>query len=153
MLIPGAAAQVAGDGLTDLFFGRVGVFFQEGDQRHQKAGGAVAALDGVGFPEGFLQGMQVVRRAQPFDGHNLVAVGLHGEHQAGTDRLAVEQDGTGPAHAMLAADVGAGQSQIVAQKVAQQQPWLHGPLIFRAVDGDCDRLQIIHHTLPVLVHW
>ena len=60
-------------------------------------------------------------------------VGLNGEHQAGAYRLAVEQDGAGAARAVLAADMGAGQRQVVANKVAQQQARFDAALIFRAV--------------------
>jgi hypothetical protein len=43
-----------------------------------------------------------------------VAVGLHREEQAGAHRLAVEEHGAGAADAVLAADVGAGQAEVVA---------------------------------------
>ncbi len=93
-------------------------------------------MDSVGLPEGLLQRMQVIHGPQSLDGENLVAIGLHGEHQAGADRLSVEQDGARAAHAVLAADVRAGQTQLVAQEVAQQQARLDGPFILGAVDGD-----------------
>ena len=68
-----------------------------------------------------LQRMQfAVAAGQPFDGRELVAVGLHREHQAGAHRRAVEQDGAGAADAVLAADMGAGERQIVAQEIAEQ---------------------------------
>ena len=50
-----------------------------------------------------------------------MSVGLHREHQAGAHRLAVEEDRAGAADAVLAADVRAGQAELVAQEVAQQQ--------------------------------
>ena len=59
-------------------------------------------------------------------------------HQTGHHRHAVQQDGTGAADAMLAADVGPGQAQLVAQEVAQQQPWFDGALEAAAVHLNFD---------------
>jgi hypothetical protein len=50
-----------------------------------------------------------------------VAVGLDGQHQAGAHGLAVEQDGAGTAHAVLAADVGAGEIEVVAEEVGRRR--------------------------------
>src|SRR5437016_6177870 len=75
-----------------------------------------------------------VRSTQTLDGLDLVPAGLHREHQAGTDRLAVQQDRTSAAHAVLAPDVRAGESQLVAQEVGEEQPRLHRALVAHAVD-------------------
>ena len=48
---------------------------------------------------------------------------------------AIEQDRAGAAHAVLAADMGAGQPQFVAQEIAEQQPRFDTALIGGAVDG------------------
>jgi hypothetical protein len=64
-----------------------------------------------------------------------MAVGLHGKHDTGTDRLPIEQNGTGPTNPVLAANVGAGQAQFVAQKVAQQQARFDAAFILCSVDG------------------
>ena len=55
-----------------------------------------------------------------------VAVGLRREHQAGAHGSAVEDDRAGAADAVLAADMGAGEQQIVAQEIAQQHPRFDG---------------------------
>ena len=65
---------------------------------------------------------------------DLAAVGLHREHQAGAHRRAVDDHGAGAAHAVLAADMGAGQPQIVAQAIRQRQPRLDLDLDLLAVD-------------------
>ena len=49
----------------------------------------------------------------------LRAVALHREGQAAAHDLAVQQHRAGAAHAMLAADMTAGQRQILAQKIDQ----------------------------------
>ena len=50
----------------------------------------------------------------------LGAVGLHREHGAGLDRLAVQVDRAGPALAGVAADVRPGQAQRFAQIMDEQ---------------------------------
>ena len=67
-----------------------------------------------------------------------MAVGLDGEHDARARRLAVEQNRAGAAHAVLAADVRAGQPEILADEIAEQQARLDLALVASAVDGDAD---------------
>src|SRR5207302_4897891 len=51
-----------------------------------------------------------------------VAAGLHGEHQAGADGAALEQHRAAAADAVLTADVGARQAEVVTQVVGEQPP-------------------------------
>jgi hypothetical protein len=63
---------------------------------------------------------RVQRRAtwrEAFDGRHVVALGLDREHQARPHRRAIEQHGAAPADAVLAADVRAGQAEVVAEVV------------------------------------
>ena len=62
---------------------------------------------------------------QALDGGDLGAVDHHREREARPHRLAVEQHRAGTAHPVLAADVGAGEPQVVAQHVGQQPPRRH----------------------------
>src|SRR5438477_392767 len=61
-------------------------------------------------PEGFLHRVQIAVGGQAFDGEDIAAVGLDGEHRARLHRLAVEGDGACAADGSLAADVGAGEA-------------------------------------------
>ena len=61
-------------------------------------------------------------------------------------RLAVEQHGAGAAHAVLAADVGAGQAELVAQEVAEQEARLDLGGMRGAVDRDGDANAIRHRA-------
>ena len=79
---------------------------------------------------------------------DLAAVGLDGEHRAGLHRLAVEQDGAGAAVGGVAADVGAGQAQVLAQEVDQQQARLDLGLRGGAVDGDLNRVHRHGYSPP-----
>src|SRR5262249_952565 len=65
-----------------------------------------------------VQGAVGVRHA--FDGAHVGAVRLHREDGARLDRLAVEIDRAGAAVAGLAADVRAGDVEVVAQEVDEQ---------------------------------
>src|SRR5438094_9257532 len=76
---------------------------------------------------------------QPLDRRDVVSIHLDGEHQAGAHRLAVQQHRTGAAHAVLASNVGAGETQLVAQEVGEEQPRLHRALVAHAVDRDDQR--------------
>ena len=67
-----------------------------------------------------------LRSPSPSTVVDVAAVGLHGEHDAGAHRLAVEEHRAGAADAVLAADVRAGQTQLVPQEVAEQKARLDG---------------------------
>ena len=68
---------------------------------------------------------------EPFDRGDLVPDRGDREHQAGAHRAAVDQDRAGAADAVLAADVGAGQPEVVAQRVGQQPARRHPDVVGR----------------------
>ena len=49
---------------------------------------------------------------------------LHREHQAGARAAAVDQHRAGAAHAVLAAEMRAGEAELVAQEIGERQPGL-----------------------------
>ena len=72
--IPGAAAQVAGQGFVGLVaVGRAAVFLQ-GEQRHHKARRAEAALRAVAIDHGLLDAVQLALVLEVFDADELLAV-------------------------------------------------------------------------------
>ena len=83
-------------------------------------------------------GCSVSPSASPSTVRMFSAVGLDREHQAGADRLAVEDDGAGAADAVLAADMGAGLAAVVADRVDQGLARLDADRVRRAVDGQRD---------------
>ena len=126
LLVAGAAAQVAADRLADLLLGRPRVGVEQRLRRDQHARRAVAALQRVRLAEAVLQHAQrAVGLRQALDRGDAVAVRLHREHQAGAHRLAVEHDRARAADAVLAADVRAGEAQILAQPVDEREPRRH----------------------------
>ncbi len=90
---------------------------QHGAGGHQEAWGAVAALQAAALHETLLQRVQLAAGAEAFDGGDVAPAHLHGQHQAGLHDFAVHQHGAGAADAGLAAALGAGQVQVVAQQV------------------------------------
>src|SRR5258706_14192400 len=98
VVVPGAAAQVSGDRLADLELARVLVPLEERAAGDHHAGRAEAALQRVLLGEAFLDRMELAALLEALDGRDLRAVGLHREHGAGLDRLAVQHDG---AHAAV----------------------------------------------------
>ena len=79
----------------------------------------------------------------------LRALGLDGEDGAGLDRLAVDMDDAGAALAGVAADVGAGHAEILAQELNQQRARLDLAGDGLAVHGHGDGNG--HYLLPHIV--
>ena len=82
----------------------------------------IAALQAVVLAEGLLHRMQrPVRRRQALDGEHVGAFELQREHGAGLHRLAVDLHDAGAALRGVAADMRAGEPQILAQQLHQQR--------------------------------
>ena len=138
VLVAGAAAQVARERPPDLVLGRVGVLVEEGLGGQHHPGRAEAALEAVLLLEPLLQRVQLAGAGEALDRGHLVAVGLHREHRAALHRLPVDQHRAGAAVGGVAAGVGAGQPQPLAEQVGEQQPRLDVGGALAAVDGDGD---------------
>src|SRR5262249_44585334 len=76
------------------------------------------------------------------------SVGLHRQHRARLHRLAVEQDGADAAVGGVAADVRAGQAQVLAQEVHEEQPGLDLELLGSAVHRHLDVVGRHGHLPP-----
>ena len=99
----------------------VRVLAQERLHRHQEAGRAEPALERVRLVEGALERVKPPSPREALDRRERAAVRLDREHQARAHRLAVELDGAGATHALLAADLRAGQAGLVADEVGQER--------------------------------
>ena len=151
LLVAGAAAQVAADRLADLRLIRVRVVRYQRMAGNQHAARAVAALQGVLFTKRVLYfGELPALRCQAFHGGDLHAVSLHGKHAAGAHRVAAQQHRASPAHAVLAAHMGAGQPQVVAQKVHQRSAWLDIACLRYAVNSNLNGQFFNHFILSPL---
>jgi len=105
---------------------------------HQHAGRTEAALQAMLLPEALLQRVQRAARREALDRGDPRAVGLDREHRAALDRLAVEVNRARAAARGVTADVRAGQAELLADEVDEQEPRLDrvGPRL--AVDRDGD---------------
>ncbi len=82
--------------------------------------------------------MQRLAVGETLDGADFPAVGLNGEHQARSHRLAVDEHGAGAAHPVLAADMRAGLTAIVADRVDQSTPRLDANDVPYSIDQQRD---------------
>jgi hypothetical protein len=73
-------------------------------------------------------------RGQALDSLYIVALRLDREHQARTDRRAIEQDRAAPANSVLATDVRTREAEIVAQVVREQPARIRRGCVRDAVD-------------------
>src|SRR5262245_2050507 len=110
------------------------MFFQQRRAGHDEAGSAEPALLRVVVPEGLLDRVELAVLFESFDGPNLLALRLDGQRRAGVDRLAVNDHRAGAASGAIAHAFGAGDVQIVAQRVEQRDARLDTYLLRGAVD-------------------
>src|SRR3990170_8349197 len=113
VLVPGAPAEVALDGVPDLVIGRIGVALEQVDRGHDHARRAEPALEAVLLPECVLHRMELIAGGDAFDGPDAGAIRLDGEHRARLDRSAVHLDRARPALARVAPDVCAGHVEVL----------------------------------------
>ena len=71
-----------------------------------------------------LQRAEPIALAQAFDGCDVRAIGLHREHQARADRRAFDNDRARATYAVLAADMGACELQVMTQTIGKRCAWL-----------------------------
>ena len=92
------------------------------DRAQHHARRAEAALQAVTILERRLHRMQLaIGRGEPFDRGYLRAVRLRGEYRARLDRVAIDQHRAGAALTGVAADVRAGQAEVIADEIDQQR--------------------------------
>src|SRR5438067_385974 len=143
-LVAGAAAVVAGDVRADLLAIGLCAGAEQILSGHQHAGRAEAALQRVALVEGLLQRRELLGIREAFDRFDRAAIGLHGEHQAAAHDLAVDAHGARATHAVLAADVRAGEAELIAQKVDQMLPRGDAASQASAVDRQCGFDSVFH---------
>src|SRR5688500_3396078 len=104
---------------------RIWVLLQKWNKSHQNSGSAISALQAMRFPEGLLNRVKTpldppkMGGSQTFYSRDLMPICLHGEHQTGTRRFAIEQNRASAADSMLTTDMCAGKSQLMTQKITE----------------------------------
>jgi hypothetical protein len=82
---------------------------------HHHARRAEPALQGIVFDERLLHRMKLLALRESLDRRNLLVTCIERERHAARDDLAVEPDRACRAGAAIAADLGAGEAELVAQ--------------------------------------
>src|SRR5579862_7842647 len=124
VVVAGAAADIALKPSANLVLARVLVDAQQIDRAHHHAGRAEAALKRVVLAKRCLHRMQFLALRKTFDRHHARPVHLSCEHGAALCRIAVDVDDASTTLAGIAADMSAGQTEMLAQELHQQGPWL-----------------------------
>ena len=119
--VAGAAAQIAGQLLADARLIRRRQAEHDVARGDQHAGRAIAALQRVLGAESFAQIRHTASSSKPSMVRTSSAVAADGIGDAGARRRAVDLDGARAAHAVLAAEMRAGQRQVLAQEVGELQ--------------------------------
>src|ERR1700728_3213107 len=118
-LISGAATVIAGDMVADRIPARhPAMEIALGKQRlrsNQHPRGTKATLQRVSPRKSILKIGNRAGIRQSLDGLHLRPVALDREHQAAADHPGIEQHRAGAAYPLLAADMAAGQAQLLAQ--------------------------------------
>jgi hypothetical protein len=138
-VIAGAAAEIAFEIFADFAVGRVGVVLHQVERAHDHAGRAEAALQRVIVAKRLLHRVQRVAVGDVLDGLDRAALGLHRQQRARLDRLAIDMDDAGAALAGVAADMGAGEAERLAQELHQQGAPLDRRRNRLAVHGEAHR--------------
>src|SRR5581483_11632278 len=112
--------QVSFQCLTDLLFRRRWVPLEEKRRGHDHARRTEAALQSVLLMERSLDWVQLRALGEPLDRRDRCPVGLHRENRARFDSSPVQMNRTCPTLAGIAADVGTGQTELVAQEGHEQ---------------------------------
>src|SRR5439155_8362488 len=110
--------------------------------------GAIAALKCIVIDGGLLQRMQLTVACKALDGGYFGAFLHYRQRQAGIDPPPVDQNGARAALSVVAALLGAGQVEMVAQCVQQRGPWGDREFHLAAVDGQPDRNFLRHRGSP-----
>ena len=129
--------------------GNAGLDFREHrDGGADLPGRAIAALIAVVFDERGLHGMHLVGRAQAFDGGDAIAFVHHRQREAGIDAPSARDHRAGAALAVIAALLGAGEMQVIAQRIEQRGARVELERVWFAVDLEASPSTITGAAVP-----
>src|SRR6266480_426058 len=136
-LMDGAAADVAGHRGVDVGVRRPRVRGEQRRRRHDLPALAIAALGDVERDPRLLHRVTGGRR-EPFDGRDLPALCRRDRRHARARRLAVDVHGTGAAQRHAAAELGAGELQVIAEGPEERHVRIDVQLAGVTVHGQFD---------------
>ena len=124
LLVPGAAAHIAPNGLLDLILGGIGILVQKGLAREDHTRDTKAALHRPHRAESVDKGL-LLGLGEPLYGEDVLSHRLFCGQDTGPHGLSVHHDGTGAACPLAASVLHGGEMQVVPQ-IAQQRLLLLG---------------------------
>src|SRR5262249_53558938 len=117
VVVPGAAAEIAFEALAHFLLRGARMAACEVERVHHPDRGAEAAWHVVVLLERCLHGMQgSIGTRDAFDRQDVGAFGLHGDDRAALDRSSVQVHGARAALRRVAADMGPGEPQVLADE-------------------------------------
>ncbi len=119
LAVAGAAAQHAAERVLDVAGRRVAIAREEIARRHEHARRADAALRRAVREECLLQPIEPAIARERFDRRDPPPVDLRRRNEAGAHLFAIEEYRARAAIARIAADLGAGEAQTVAEEVGE----------------------------------
>src|SRR5262245_23558303 len=118
--VPRAAAEVPGERGPDRVPVGTRRRVQQGLRGEEDPRYAVSALRGAELREGLLEGMERAPLGEALDGEDRRVLALDGQRETGEHRLPVQEDRAGPALSELAAMLGPGQREVLAQHLEER---------------------------------
>src|SRR5438270_5386908 len=125
ILIAGTPARVPRDALADLRIRWPRMFPQQLQRGKQKPWRAIAALQPVTLRKGFLNRMQLAAFRKSFDSRDFSSLGHRRKQRARLHRAAIQDHRARATVGRIAAQMRAGQVQMLAKELHQQRPRLH----------------------------
>ncbi len=146
-VVAGAAAEVSGQPVADPFLAGILVAVEQSLGSDQNSGGAITTLQGLLFNKSSLKRMEATPVSKALHSLYLLAFDLHAEHKAGVYKLPVHQNAAGAAVPVVAARLGAGETQYIPQALQQALMRLTEKLHFLTVDCGADSYLITQRAL------
>jgi hypothetical protein len=103
--------------------------------RHDHAGGAETALEGLMLEKSLLYRIELAVSGETLDGRDLFVLDIARQSEAGTDRLAVDENGTGATDADAATFNRSFKFKIIAQKLQKRSVGADPDLLAHAIYG------------------
>jgi len=140
LAIARAAAQVAAQGVADFGIGGMGICGKQMLYRHHEAGGAETALRASPVTVSFLDSGQSAVLADTFDRGDLLAFAACCQHSAGKGRHAINQNSAGATGGIITSALGAGELQVLAERIEQQAIGHDRQLMRAAIHSEFEKL-------------
>jgi hypothetical protein len=133
--IPGAAAQISRQSVSNVCLGWFWISFQQIDGRQYHPGSADAALRAAAINEGLLNSVQLIASRNAFDSLNRGAFNLSDWNQATVNDPAIDNDAARATLTFAATFLSSRELQLLTQYVEQTLHRVSFNAAHRSVDG------------------